>query len=74
MKLIEKTPKSMVCIGAGPCPAVFETDHNTYIVIGTQLTSEQIENLLKGRIGSGETAVEFPKKLLSQILSDAKDK
>lgn len=74
MKLIEKTPKSMVCPGLGWCPAVFETDHNTYIVIGTQLTSDQIEKFLKGRIGSGEIAVEFPKKLLSQILSDAKDK
>ena len=67
MKLIEKTPKSMSCI-LGSCPAVFETDRKTYIVIGKQLKPDQIAKFLENRVGNGETAIEFPKQLLSEII------
>lgn len=69
MKLIEKTPKSLSCI-IGGCPAVFETDRNTYIVIGKQLTDAQVLSLLKGRIGEDEAAIEFPQHLLGNVVSD----
>jgi len=69
MKLIEKTPKRSICVIAN-CPAIFETDRDTYVVIGKQLSSKDALNLLKGRVGPGETAVEFPKELLQNIFSD----
>jgi hypothetical protein len=69
MKLNEKTPESLLCI-LGNCPAVFETDRDTYVVIGKQITSNQASELLKERIGNGEIAVEFPKELLNTILKE----
>ena len=69
MKLIEKTLKSSLCMIAN-CPAIFETDRDTYVVIGKQLSSKDASDLLKGRIGTGETAVEFPKELLKNIFHD----
>ena len=69
MKLIEKTPKSSLCILAN-CPAIFETDRGTYVVIGKQLSSTQSSKLLNGRIGPNETAVEIPEELLKSIFLD----
>ena len=68
MKLIEKTPKFMMCI-LGGCPAVFETDRDTYVVIGKKLSQEEITEFFKGRIGTGEMVIEFPKVLLEDILN-----
>lgn len=67
MKLIEKTPKSMACGPFAGCPAVFETDHGTYIVIGKQLSQDQINKYLAGRVGKNETAIEFPEGLLDIV-------
>ncbi len=67
MKLIEITPKSMRC-GIGPCPAVFETDRGTYVIIGKQLSSDMIKQFLTEKVGDGETAIEFPKGLLKGII------
>lgn len=67
MKLIEITPKHMRC-GIGACPAIFETDRDTYIVIGKQLSSEMIKQLLEEKVGTDETAIELPKGILNGIL------
>lgn len=67
MRLVEKTPKSSVCV-ISACPAIFETDCDTYVVIGTRLSKKQVSELLKDRVGAGEVAVEFPKVLLEDIL------
>ena len=67
MKLTEKTPKKYNCI-IGACPAVFETDQKSYVVIGKVLSKSQVNKLLKGRVGKDEMAVEFPKGLLENII------
>ena len=62
MKLIEITPKQLQC-GIGACPAIFETDRGTYVVVGRNLADE-LPHELRGRVGSHETVIEVPKELL----------
>lgn len=63
MNLVEKTPESLVCL-IGQCPAIFETDRGTYVVIGQIV--QDLEGI-KGRIGKNEIAIEIPQKLLAGI-------
>ena len=63
INLNELTPPSMQCV-VGACPAIFETDRETYIIIGKQLTSEQIQEYFNEKVNSNETAIEVPKKLI----------
>lgn len=63
MKLTEITPKQLQC-GIGACPAIFETDHGTYVLIGRNL-ADVLPNELKGRVGTHETVIEIPKELLA---------
>ena len=65
MKMFDITPKQFHC-GIGACPAVFETDRGTYVLIGSNLPSASI-NELSERIGVGETAIEIPKELLASL-------
>jgi len=67
MEIYEKTPKSLRCL-LSACPAIFETDRDSYVVIGTRLSLEVMSKLLYGRVGEGEVAVEFPKALLQDVL------
>jgi hypothetical protein len=59
LKIRELTPTAMRCI-FGQCPALFETDRETLIVIGRVLEDPTI---LEGRIGKGEVAIEVPRNL-----------
>ncbi len=61
--LKEITPLTFNC-GVALCPAIFKTDQNTYIVIGSVVDSETIEKLLPNRVGKGEIAIEIPQELL----------
>lgn len=65
MKLKDITLKAFSC-EAGGCPAVFKTTRETYLVIGTKVDSA--ENLLSGRIGPNETAIEVPAELMQRIV------
>ena len=68
MKLIDKTPKSFSCV-VGACPAIFETEHGSYVLIGKVVNKDISDSVLKSRIGRGEIAIEVPKELISQIVS-----
>jgi hypothetical protein len=66
VKLIEITPNKARCV-VSACPALFQTDRDSYIVIGSLLPDDQVKRHLKGRVGLNEVAVEIPKALLSKI-------
>ncbi len=53
--------------GVGACPAVYEGESGkeVYIIIGTQLSPEDFG--LVGKVGEGETVIEVPKGLLSNL-------
>lgn len=66
MKLVEITPAEFVCNDCKTCPAVFETERNTYVIIGKKLTAEESEKLV-GRIAEDEFVVEVPKGMIDGI-------
>ena len=68
MKLTEVTPKPFHCV-VGTCPAVFETDRGTHVIVGAQLDLGMIDSLLRGRVGPGETAIEVKSELIMQLLN-----
>ena len=68
MKLKEVTPAEyQVCGNCGcGCPAVFETENNTYVIIGKVLSASALEQL-KGRVASDEFAIEVSKGMIDGI-------
>jgi len=66
MKLVEITPKALRC-GVGPCPAVFETDQGTYVIVGTRLTRKQLDEQLPGKVAPHEEAIEISKEFFSEL-------
>jgi hypothetical protein len=64
MKLKDVTPKKFACL-AGGCPAIFETDRGTCLIIGTKV--ESAESLLAGRIGLNETVIEVPVEIIRLV-------
>ena len=65
--LRDVTPGPFLCV-VGTCPAVFETERGTHVIIGKKLASDLTDQLLPGRVGPNETAIEVPSGLLSQLL------
>ena len=67
MKIRYITPLSFSCESGG-CPAIFETDKETYLIIGNKVESP--EKLLPGKIGPDETVVEIPADLIRAIKNE----
>ena len=63
MKIRDVTPQCFSCT-EGHCPAVYETDRGTYLIIGSKVVLP--DNLLPGKIGTDETIVEVPVELIQQ--------
>lgn len=59
MRLKEITPIVLRC-GVGACPAIFETDRGTLIVIGKRIKVDG--GLLEDKVSRDEAAVEIPKE------------
>ena len=57
----ELTPKEMLCI-IGGCPAIFETNKDSYIVIGKIQNATHLG--ISNRVSKNEIIIEVPKKLL----------
>jgi len=66
MKIIKDlTPNSMCMVGA--CPAIFETDEQSYLLIG-KLTDSSI--VPEGRVGQDEVVIEVSKALLANLMTN----
>lgn len=66
MKLKEVTPAAFVCNTCAACPAVFETENDSYVIVGKILPASAIEQLT-GRVADDEFAVEVPKGMISGL-------
>lgn len=66
MKLKEVTPSAFVCHTSSCCPAVFETENNSYVIIGKKLPASAAEQLA-GRIGADEFVIEVPKGMIDGV-------
>ena len=69
----ELTPKGMIkilpewmnsCLGGLGCPAIFETDQDSYILIGKKLNPKDFN--LTRRTAKDEILIEVPKKLIDK--------
>lgn len=60
MKVREITPRKLLC-GVGPCPAVFKTDRETVIIIGSIPANNDLPQSIRRKMGRGEVAIEIPK-------------
>jgi len=65
MKMKDVTPASYFCQG-GACPAVYETDRGTYLIVGNRVRPE--ERLLSDKIAPHETMIEVPAGLIREIV------
>jgi hypothetical protein len=71
--IYELTPKQMKC-GIGACPSIYSTRESSYLIIGRQLTAEEIkEKGLEKKVGVGEALIEVPKKLIDKRQRDDMD-
>lgn len=66
MKTKNITPIELYC-AVGGCPTLYQTDRDTLIIVGRQLTSKEKKTLLGDHIGKNETAVEIPVSLVSNL-------
>lgn len=62
----EVTPEGYVCNSCAACPAVFETENNSYVIIGKKL-STAAESAVVGRVGANEFVVEVPKGMIDGL-------
>ncbi|MFN0156506.1 MAG: hypothetical protein ACKVRP_00375 [Bacteroidota bacterium] len=67
MTIKDITPRSFNC-GVGACPSIYETDRDSYLIVGSSLGSENQESLAPLRVGINETVVEVPKRLILDLL------
>jgi hypothetical protein len=67
MKLKDITPEAFACGNCGcGCPAVFETENNSYVIIGKKLSASALEQLT-GRIADDEFAIEVSKGMIDGV-------
>lgn len=57
------TPEDFDC-GVGPCPAIYETDSGTYLIIGKQVNPSDAG--LESKVGDDELLVEVPREIIDK--------
>lgn len=65
-KIKEVTPKALFC-GLAACPSVFETDKDTFLIVGKKLDKLNIPDEVRNKIGKDEFVVEVPKNLITEL-------
>jgi hypothetical protein len=68
LAVVEITPAYFRCVSCA-CPSVFETDRGTFILVGGKINREDAPETIKSKIGAGETAIEIPKGLITELFS-----
>lgn len=66
MKLLDITPPEFVCQNCSACPAVFETDNDSYVIIGKKLPPN-LQSQLKNRVADDEFVIEVPKGMIDKL-------
>lgn len=66
LRLKERTPEAFMCSKCAKCPAVFETENDSYVIIGKILPPEVVQQLA-GRIGDDEFVIEVPKGMIDKM-------
>ena len=62
------TPESFLCHTDDCCPAVFETEQNSYVIIGKKLDIES-QKLVSDRVADDEFVIEVPKGMIDMLIA-----
>lgn len=65
MKLKEITPAAFVCHTQGCCPAVFETETGTYVIIGKKADAAKLG--IAARVADDEFVIEVQKGMIDGL-------
>lgn len=66
MKLNDITPAAFLCHKDDCCPAVFETENDSYVIIGKKLPANVVADL-QSRMADDEFVIEIPKGMIDGI-------
>ena len=66
MKFKDITPAEFVCQNCQNCPAVLETENNTYVIIGKKLSPAALA-VVEGRVGADEYVIEVPRGMIDGL-------
>ncbi|HEX8490994.1 MAG TPA: hypothetical protein VF626_08250 [Chthoniobacterales bacterium] len=60
----ELTPSELYC-GLGPaCPALFELEDGSFLVVGRKVENSELPETMRGRISADERGIVVPRALL----------
>ena len=66
IRIKDVTPAHMVCI-IGGCPAVYETDRGTLLIVGKRVQPEVRRQVPAEKVGPDEVVIEIPRDLLAAL-------
>ncbi len=67
MKFKDVTPENFMCHTSSCCPAVLETEDDSYVIIGKKLTESE-QSQLADRIADDEFVIEVPKGMIDEMI------
>lgn len=65
MKLKNITPEAFICHTNNCCPAVFETEKGTYVIVGKKIDASEAG--IAERVGDDEWVIEVEKGMIDQL-------
>lgn len=65
----EITPEQFRCHTSSCCPAVYQKQDGSYVIVGKKLNVNDLQQVAD-RVGDDEYVVEIPKGLLEDLLLD----
>ncbi len=66
MKLKDITPAEFACPKCTTCPTVYETDNNSYVIIGKKLSASALA-MVQNRVADDEFVIEVPKGMIDGL-------
>ncbi len=66
MKFKDVTPAEFVCSTCAACPAVLETENDSYVIIGKKLSAAALA-AVEGRVGADEYVIEVPRGMIDGL-------
>lgn len=66
MQFKDITPAEFVCSTCQACPAVLETENDTYVIIGKKLSASAMA-AVEGRVGADEFVIEVPRGMIDGL-------
>lgn len=67
MKFKDVTPEHFMCHTSSCCPAVLETEDDSYMIIGKKLSADE-QSQLSDRIAEDEYVIEVPKGMIDDMI------